>query len=94
MVTFHAQPSSTRAPRLDSEKNDSLTKTLRCCSNTSVDMWAAGCVLGEMLLHQPLFAGKDQGGIFFPNWDDKKADGDDGVFQDRGWQLIGKNRHL
>eukprot|EP00913_Durusdinium_trenchii_P007513 g7062.t1 len=27
--------------------------------NTSVDMWAAGCVLGEMLLHQPLFAGKD-----------------------------------
>ena len=28
-------------------------------SNTSVDMWAAGCVLGEMLLHQPLFAGKD-----------------------------------
>ncbi|CAJ1416146.1 unnamed protein product [Effrenium voratum] len=26
---------------------------------TAVDMWAAGCVLGEMLLHQPLFAGKD-----------------------------------
>ena len=22
-------------------------------------MWAAGCVFGEMLLHQPLFAGKD-----------------------------------
>ncbi|CAE7463561.1 gskA [Symbiodinium natans] len=26
---------------------------------SSVDMWAAGCVLGEMLLRQPLFAGKD-----------------------------------
>ena len=23
-----------------------------------MDVWAAGCVLGEMLLHQPLFAGK------------------------------------
>ena len=31
-------------------------------SNTSVDMWAAGCVLGEMLLHQPLFAGKERCG--------------------------------
>ena len=27
-------------------------------STSSVDMWAAGCVLGEMLLRQPLFAGK------------------------------------
>ncbi|CAE7684388.1 gsk-3 [Symbiodinium pilosum] len=26
---------------------------------SSVDMWAAGCVLGEILLKQPLFAGKD-----------------------------------
>jgi len=24
-----------------------------------VDLWAAGCVLGEMLLHQPLFPGKN-----------------------------------
>lgn len=26
---------------------------------TAVDLWAAGCVLGEMLLGQPLFTGKD-----------------------------------
>merc|ERR1712014_376334 len=27
--------------------------------STSVDIWSAGCVFGEMLLGQPLFTGKD-----------------------------------
>jgi len=29
------------------------------CYTTSVDLWSGGCVLGEMLLGQPLFTGKD-----------------------------------
>jgi len=29
------------------------------CYNTSIDLWAAGCILAEMLIRQPLFTGKD-----------------------------------
>lgn len=27
---------------------------------TGVDMWAAGCILGELLLHKPLLPGKSE----------------------------------
>eukprot|EP00440_Ansanella_granifera_P052929 gb/GFBE01057386.1/.p1 GENE.gb/GFBE01057386.1/~~gb/GFBE01057386.1/.p1 ORF type:complete len:249 (+),score=48.61 gb/GFBE01057386.1/:1-747(+) len=33
---------------------------LSCPEQTiAIDMWSAGCVLGEMLIHQPVFPGKD-----------------------------------
>ncbi len=27
--------------------------------STSIDMWSAGCIMAEMMLGKPLFAGKD-----------------------------------
>lgn len=27
---------------------------------TAIDMWAAGCILGELLLHKPLLPGKSE----------------------------------
>merc|ERR1712232_992368 len=29
------------------------------CYNTSIDLWSAGCILGEMIIRQPLFTGRD-----------------------------------
>merc|ERR1712232_1244654 len=29
------------------------------CYNTSIDLWSAGCILGEMIIKQPLFTGRD-----------------------------------
>lgn len=34
--------------------NQTKTQTM------AVDMWAAGCILGELLLHKPLLPGKSE----------------------------------